>query len=414
MKDRTNDSSERPVDRIAYFIPEWPGQTHIWMWREITALQELGLEVIVYSTRPPSDRDKARHSFANSAREDTRYIWPRSILNIAIVTLLCFAFSPARFIRAMKKMAGFPLDKRKGWLTAFKVACSGATVQHMLKNDDIEHIHVASAANSALIAIFVKELTGVSVSIVINANLEWWGGAMSEKIQSADLVVPIAKWIRKEVFELVPNLPKERVVLAPVGVETQVWSSVNRQWPTLGDTVNVVSVGRLHESKGFETLIKAVDIVLRDGYSVKLSILGDGPDRQRIEDLINERSLSKNVHLTGSVSEDVVKASLESADLFVLASNAEPLGVVYMEAMATAIPTIGTNAGGVTEIINHGTTGFLVPPRDPRALADCMMEVIRNGDFALSVGKAGRIKIEQDFDSHKNALVLANAIRSIC
>ena len=92
-------------------------------------------------------------------------------------------------------------------------------------------------------------------------------------------------------------------------------------------------------------------------------------------------------------------AEMLAADVFVLASHAEPMGVVYMEAMSTEIPTIGTNAGGVPEMIDDGVNGLLVPPNAPEALADALHRLAAQPQLRLALGRAARRKILAEFDS---------------
>jgi hypothetical protein len=89
-----------------------------------------------------------------------------------------------------------------------------------------------------------------------------------------------------------------------------------------------------------------------------------------------------------------------------LARHAAPLGVVYMEAMAAGVPTIGTRAGGVGEIITDGHDGLLVPPRDPAALAAAVERLIDEPEFAVTLGMNGRATIEERFDSRLGAATL--------
>ena len=90
----------------------------------------------------------------------------------------------------------------------------------------------------------------------------------------------------------------------------------------------------------------------------------------------------------------------------------EPLGVAYMEAMAYGCPTIGTNAGGVVELINHGKDGFLVEPKNPRAIADEVLLLARDASLAKMLSVAGRETIVNGFSSNRSAEVLLSAIEA--
>jgi glycosyltransferase involved in cell wall biosynthesis len=108
-----------------------------------------------------------------------------------------------------------------------------------------------------------------------------------------------------------------------------------------------------------------------------------------------------------TVQEDKVRGEIESAHIFSLASLQEPLGVAIMEAMAMRVPVVVTGAGGVPELVDDGVDGILVPPEQPRVLADKLEFVARDAKEAHRLGEAGRRKVETTFSSERSADMLA-------
>src|SRR6476469_4075581 len=100
----------RVGDRIGYVIPEWPGQTHIWIWREICHMREFGATVRLFATRRPPERDKARHAFAEEAAGQTTYLWPMSIAKVLGVVLWNLVRNPVGFLRCIALAMTLPLD----------------------------------------------------------------------------------------------------------------------------------------------------------------------------------------------------------------------------------------------------------------------------------------------------------------
>ena len=98
--------------------------------------------------------------------------------------------------------------------------------------------------------------------------------------------------------------------------------------------------------------------------------------------------------------------NLQISHGFVLASHHEPLGVAYMEAMACALPTIGTDAGGVRELITDGQDGLLVPPQDAEALATALVRIMTAPEEAATLATAGRDRIIADFGAARSAKAL--------
>ena len=398
--------------RIAYLIPEWPGQTHIWMWREICHLRDFGTEVFIYATRPPPARDRARHAFADHAASETRYLWPRSPWQISLDILTTVLRFPVGFCKSLWQSIRLAITTSASWQSSLSALLAAASMATITRRDKIDHVHLASAANSALIAMALRTITGTPYSVTVNSDLSVWRGALREKFSAARFIVTHARWLQEEIRNTFPSVDPNRVVLAPVGVDTATWKPTQRTWPEHGSPLMLISVGRLHVCKGHDVTIRAVSQLVNEGLPVRLRILGDGPHRQALEQLIRDLNLADTVALLGSVDEATVRRELESGHIFVLASQAEPLGVVYMEAMATAIPTIGTAAGGVTEIIDHGRSGFLVPPNNAQALADCIRQINHTQQHSTAIGQHGRLTIETRFDSRIGARRLLEAFTS--
>jgi glycosyltransferase involved in cell wall biosynthesis len=393
---------------IAYLIPEFPGQTHIWMWRERTHLIEQGLDVRLVSTRRPPDRDRARHDFAQQAQRDTFYLWPMppgeialSLLGLLTVRLPAL-LSMIALCRRLARDHGPPL---RGTLP---LVLPAARLARWARGQGVDHVHAATPAGSLITALLAKRLHPMTVDVVVNANFEWWGGALPTKFAEADAVIVITDWMLRHAREHFAPGIAGKVALARIGVDTQAWTPGPRR--PIAAPLRIAAVGRLHPSKGHDDLIRALHLLHRRGRSASLTLMGEGPQRPQLEALIAELGLGPHVTLTGSVAEHTVREQLAAHDVFVGASHAEPLGVVYMEAMALGVPTIGTDAGGAPEIIEHGVSGLLVPPGDPAALADALERLIDEPGLAERLAVAGRERIVSAFDSRIGAADVAAVI----
>jgi colanic acid/amylovoran biosynthesis glycosyltransferase len=167
-----------------------------------------------------------------------------------------------------------------------------------------------------------------------------------------------------------------------------------------------VTVGRVHHGKGHDVTIRSVARLRERGRDVRLTIAGAGPELRSLQRLVDELHLGGAVEFVGSASEDEVITLLRTADAFVLASRFEALGVAYMEAMALGIPTIGTDAGGVGEVITHGHDGLLVPPNDEERLAAAISRLMDDPESRRRLARNGRQTIVDRFDSRIGAAKL--------
>ena len=162
----------------------------------------------------------------------------------------------------------------------------------------------------------------------------------------------------------------------------------------------------------------AVPLLLDRGRDVRLAIAGEDDDggtgfRRELEARVAGLGLGDQVTLLGAVGESEVQRHMLEAHLFVLASWHEPLGVVYMEAMSCEVPTIGTDAGGVSELIEHGKSGWLVQPQDPPGLAAAVEAVAADRSLALRLSQGGRRRVVSDFRASNGARTIVEGIRRL-
>jgi glycosyltransferase involved in cell wall biosynthesis len=164
-------------------------------------------------------------------------------------------------------------------------------------------------------------------------------------------------------------------------------------------------------SKGLPLLINAVDRLVRQGRSMHLRLVGDGPDRQDLESTIVTRGLEGHVTLEGNCNQDRVQAFYRETDLFVLASFAEGIPVVLMEAMAMELPCVATWITGIPELIRHGIDGWLVPPADEEQLADAIAKLMDDPELRRKLGRSARIRVQEKYDLERNTERLAEIYR---
>ena len=197
-----------------------------------------------------------------------------------------------------------------------------------------------------------------------------------------------------------PELDPATYGMCRVAVDVRKWTPVARE-PASDGALRILTVCRLVVSKGTDDLLKAVALLKQRGQRVRLRIGGNGPERDNLEKLVAELGIGEEVTFLGSLAEDQYLAEMRATDIFVLASHGEPMGVVYMEAMATEAAAVGTAAGGVGEIITSGVDGLLLPPKNPEELADGIEMLIKDPGLRERLGKAGRQTILERFDSRQ-------------
>lgn len=150
------------------------------------------------------------------------------------------------------------------------------------------------------------------------------------------------------------------------------------------------AVGHFRKAKGYEYLVEAAPIIVKNIPNARILIVGDGPEKSAIEKMIKEASLEKYFVLTGS--RDDIPRLLKIMNLFCRPSIHEGLGRALTEAMYAKIPPVVTDIWGTREVCEDGVTGILVPIRDPAALAEGIIKLKENPKLAESIGEAARKK----------------------
>jgi glycosyltransferase involved in cell wall biosynthesis len=163
----------------------------------------------------------------------------------------------------------------------------------------------------------------------------------------------------------------------------------------------IAGIGRQSPEKGFDQLVDAARLLVRDDDRVGIVLVGDGPDRPMLEALVRASRLESNVVFAGFRTD--VDRLLPGADILAQASHTEGLPNVVLEASAAGLPVVATNVGGTNEIIEDGVNGFLVPAADPPALARRLLDLVRSPDLRQQMGDRGRDLVRARFSFARQA-----------
>lgn len=151
-----------------------------------------------------------------------------------------------------------------------------------------------------------------------------------------------------------------------------------------------IQVGHLIPQKCQEITIRAFAAHLASAPQGRLTIIGEGPDRNRLEALCKELGISHAVRFTGQLPNREALAEMASAQFFVMPSHPEGFGIVYLEAMASGCITLGTQGEGIADLIVNGENGFLVPPDDSHSIASVVMQCLENPELAKKIAEEGK------------------------
>ncbi|MFX1466655.1 MAG: glycosyltransferase, partial [Promethearchaeota archaeon] len=164
----------------------------------------------------------------------------------------------------------------------------------------------------------------------------------------------------------------------------------------------ILTVGFLRLVKNFDTAIKAMRYVVQAHRRAKLVIVGSGPERYRLLRLIKKLDLENHVVIQRLTDQELVNY-YGSSDVVLYTPFNEPFGLVPLEAMASKKPVVASNLSGPTETVQHNLTGFLVDPKDPKAVADAICQLLDDKELSKQMGEAGKKRVEEHFTLKRSA-----------
>ena len=211
-------------------------------------------------------------------------------------------------------------------------------------------------------------------------------------LSRADAVTAVSQAVAHHVRSLGASV--NRLTVIPNGVDTKRFSPIERA----PQPERVIFVGRLVFNKGPQFLLEAAPRVLASFPETRFSFVGDGPMRDDLETRARELAIDHAVDFLGH-REDV-EEHLATSTVFVRPSLLEGFSLTILEAMSCGLPVIATPAGGTAEVLEDGTNGYLVQPRDVSALAETIVRVLVDPRGAVAMGRAGRlVATRYDWDS---------------
>ncbi len=286
------------------------------------------------------------------------------------------------------------------YLRAYRAAAR-LVVAHQINTIVVGELVTGSWLGLALRARFgcrvVIYVHGEEVTTVTPGRLH--GNLRAYYLRAADQVVAVSAFTC-DALERLMQVPKEHIALVPNGVDTTRFvpalpSTELVARHQLGDKQVILTVGRLVTRKGTDMALRAVAQVLRTMPALHYLIAGDGPERERLQQIIDEEGIGQHVTLLGKVSNEDLVRYLQLCDVFLMPNrtlddgDTEGFGLVFREANACGKPVIGGRAGGVVEAVVDGETGLLVDGTDVSDIARALQCILGDRSLAAQWGAQG-------------------------
>ena len=400
--------------KIAFIVYEFPKLSASFIVSQITGLLDLGHDVRIFANRNPTEPKVHEDVLKYHLMDRTCYILTipanKTIrrLKTLLLIVLNFLKGPIRMSKALKSL----LARGEG----FSYNLLYFVFPFLRKKFDIIHCHFGPAGN---IGSFLKQI-GFKAKLIttfhgydVTKYPEEHGTDVYRQVfDNGDLFTYNSEATKAKILAL--GCPPERMVKLPMGVDlSKIIFMEKKIYPD--EQINVLSVGRLIEMKGREYAIKAMAEIIRKFPNVSYKIVGDGPLRESLQQMINDLNVADAIHLLGWVSSEQLDTLYKASHIFLHPSvkssdgNMEGQGVVLLEAQAHGLPVVATNHNAFPETVLDRVSGFLVPERDIDALAERLEYLITNPQTWSQIGKSGRQHVEQ----HYNIKVLNQRLAQI-
>lgn len=387
--------------RIGYLIGCYPALNHRYILTEIGHLRAAGIEVLTCSVAPP-DRPFSQLSAAEREEAERTYYVKRRWKDLPAAHLAFALGSPLRYLRAAAWAWRLSPGSPRGLFYHLVYFAEAILVARWMRRNRITHLHANFTMTVALIA---SKAWPAGMSFVVHGYGELYdpaGTRLRQKIEEASFVRAISRYAVAQLMLACGPAQWPKLLYAPLGIDPPEFSApaVFRERP---DPFELLCVGRLAPEKGQRLLLDGVERLRNGGHRVRLTIIGDGPDRSALEQHAAAHGLDGQVSLPGAADPSQLPAAYAAADIFVLPSLYEGIPVVLMEAMAMEVPCVAPRITGIPELIRDGIDGLLFTAGDAGEMHDCIVRLIRSPELRRALGKSARQRVLERYDIRENS-----------
>jgi colanic acid/amylovoran biosynthesis glycosyltransferase len=396
--------------RMAYLSAQHPMLSMIFIVREIAQLEQLGFDIEVASVNN-SDRPRDKLTSIEAAQADkTYYIKAHGLSGALAAHAHTLWTRPRRYLRGWRYalwLAG--LDLRALAMHVLYLT-EALMLGRWMQRRQLAHVHVHLGSQPATVGLLAKQVFDIGLSITVHGADEFydaWRQHLAQKVADADFIVCISNFARSQLMFVSESRHWHHLVVCSLGIDVTQFQPRPYTRTRADQPFHILCVGRLSPAKGQQLLIQAVAQLRDMGHPVSLDIVGSGVNEAVLKALVQEHRLDDVVTMSGPVNQDRIREHYARADCFAMASFAEGVPVVLMEAMSMQIPCVTSHITGIPELITHEETGLLTPPSNVAGLVAQLDRLITDPALARRLGEAARQQVQQHYDLRTNAAKLA-------
>jgi glycosyltransferase involved in cell wall biosynthesis len=380
--------------------------SHTFIRREIEALEQCGVRVERFSIRFSREELPDESDRLEQAR--TRAILKEGPAVILAMGLAAAVRNPRTFTHALGLALRSGWRSDRGLFRNLAYLAEACVLLRWIRRQGIQHVHAHFGTNPAAVAMLCRALGGPPYSFTAHGPDDFDRApflALDQKIARAAFVVTVSSFGRGQLQRWCDSSQWTKIHVLHPGLDLGFFEHPRVPVPT---APTFACVGRLDEQKGQMLLIEAVGRLVSEGVPCDAVIVGDGPMRSALAAHIERLKLKDRITLTGSVTSGELVRRIQDSRALAVPSLAENLPSVILEAFALGRPVIATKVGGISELVETGKCGWLVPAGSVDALADSMREALQASTATLDrMGLEGARRVAENYRAARAAARLA-------
>jgi glycosyltransferase involved in cell wall biosynthesis len=364
----------RPALRLAYLTTKYPAVSHTFIRRELLDIESRGHHVLRLAIRSAGDAPVDPVDVQEESKTLHCLSQPKGRLLAAVLGLVIT--NPGAFIRGLGLTVRLARRSDRGLIRHLAYLVEAAYLLRVLRREQTEHVHVHFGTNAAAVALLIRRMGGPCYSMTIHGPDEFdavMGLSLPDKVAGAEFVAAISDFCASQIKRWTPTEHWDKVHVVRCTVGPDFFDAAR---PVDPRSSTLLCIGRLSAQKGHPVLIDAFARVVQARPEARLVLAGDGELREQVESAVDAAGLREHVRITGWIDEAEIRRQLLASRALVLASFAEGLPMVIMEAFALGRAVIATHVAGIPELVRPGENGWLVPPGRADALAAAMIEAL--------------------------------------